>query len=98
MKKFSWKILNWALWTEILLSYFLPFWVTDNFRYQVGFPMPFLSAYDTGVCKSPFLSMHLNPLGLLLDIAVIYLAILACVKAFQKRKHGEREPFPPRSR
>ena len=87
MIKVNWKLLNFALWIEVILSYFLPFKVTDNLQYEVGFPMSFLSIYDTKFGINPFMSMHLNPLGLFLDVLVIYLIIIICVKAYQKLKH-----------
>lgn len=88
MKKMNWKIWNLALWTEIILTYFLPFKVTDNFQYQAGFPMAFLSVWDTEPSKTLFLSMHLNPLGLLADVGIIYLFILVCVRGYHKWKHN----------
>ncbi len=83
MKKIDWKRFNLACWLEIILSYFLPFKVTDAFQYQIGFPSPFLSVYATQPGTSPFTSMHLNPLGFLFDAIVIYLVISVCVSACQ---------------
>ncbi len=88
----NWKIINLAFWIEIILSYLLPFEITDQSQYQVGFPMPFISvkAGDFGI--SPFMSMHLNPVGLLLDGILIYLIIIFCIKTYQKiRKHGTNQ-------
>ena len=79
MKHMNWKILNSALWTELGLVYFLPFDVKNNFEYQAGFPMSFLSVYDTKIGINPFMSMHLNPIGLLIDIIIIYLLISICI-------------------
>lgn len=87
MKNINWKILNSALWTEVILVYFLPFKVKENFEYQAGFPISFISVYDTKIGKNPFMSMYLNPIGLLLDVILIYLLISACIKAYQKFKH-----------
>lgn len=87
MKKINWKILNAAFWTEILLSYFLPFQTTDNSLYQVGFPEPFLSVYATNFGVSPFTSMHLNPLALLFDIIIIHLVISVCINIYHKFFH-----------
>lgn len=84
MKKINWKIANLAFWIEVILSYFLPFETTDNFRYQVGFPVPYLAMYDNGFGINPFLSMHLNPLPLLFNVIIIYTIIRACIKAYQK--------------
>lgn len=90
MKKINWKILNSALWIEIVLSYFLPFHVIHDFQYQVGFPMAFLSVYDRQPGKSPFLSMHLNPLGFLLDVLIIYLVLAALGKVYLKFKCNQK--------
>ncbi len=38
MKKISWKVLNFAVYFELLLSYFLPFKIVNKYEYQVGFP------------------------------------------------------------
>ncbi|MCI8659432.1 MAG: hypothetical protein HFG54_04150 [Lachnospiraceae bacterium] len=88
MKKINWKIFHLALWTEIVLAYFLPFRIRNNFEYQAGFPMSFICVYDTKLGKNLFMSMHVNPIGLLFDILIIYLIILVCVKAYQKFKHN----------
>lgn len=84
MKKINWKILNLAFWIEVVLSYLLPFKVSENFQYQVGFPIPFISVYATEFGINPLMSMHLNPLGLLFNGIIVYLIISACIKAYQK--------------
>lgn len=91
MKKINWKLFHLALWTELVLSYFLPFKATNDFQYHVGFPMSFLSVFDTKWQKSPFLSTHLNPFGLLLDVFIIYLILAACVNGYQKFRKRFRE-------
>ena len=83
-KKMNWKILNLAFWIEIILSYLLPFKVTDNFQYQVGFPIPFISVYAAEFRISPFMSMHFNPIGLLFNGIIVYLLIILCTKGYQK--------------
>lgn len=95
MKKIHWKMVNAAFWIEMALSYFLPFEVTNHFQYQVGFPVAFLTVYDTKLGKNPFLSMHVNPLGLLLDVLVIYWIVFACVKAYRGFKHHHISGFEP---
>jgi hypothetical protein len=67
VKKINWKILNFAFWIEVILSYVLPFKVVDNFQYNVGFPIPFISVYDTKISVNPLMSMYFNPLGLFLN-------------------------------
>lgn len=87
MKKTKWKALNIALWIEIILSYVLPFKIVDGFQYKVGFPIPFISVYDKKIGVNPFMSMHINPLPLLVDIVIIYSVILVCVKVCNHFKH-----------
>ena len=82
-KKMNWKILNLALWIEIILSYLLPFKITDSSRYQVGFPIPVIFVNATELSISPFMSMHFNPLGLLFNGIIIYLLIILCIKGYQ---------------
>ncbi|MDD3428516.1 MAG: hypothetical protein PHG02_00745 [Oscillospiraceae bacterium] len=86
MKKFNWKLYNLALWTELILSYILPFKVIDNFQYKIGFPIPFITVYDTQIAVNPLMSLHLNPLGLFLNGFLIYLIVSICTKAYQKIK------------
>lgn len=89
MKKFNWKILNFAFWLEVILSYLLPFKVMNGFRHQVGFPLSFLTVYDTEFSINPFMSMNLNLVALLFNVFIIYLIILACIKVHSifKRRH-----------
>ena len=86
MKKINWKIVNIAFWIEIVLSYVLPFKVVDGFRYMVGFPIPFISVYNTAIGVNPLMSMHLNPLGLLFNGVIIYLVLLAVIQVYNKSK------------
>ncbi len=86
MKKINWKILNLAFWIEIVLSYVIPFKIIDNFQYKVGFPIPFISIYDTDIRVTPLMSMQLNPLALLLNGIIIYLIISLSMKAYRKFK------------
>ena len=86
MKKINWKIVNIAFWIEIVLSYILPFKVVDDFQYKVGFPIPFISVYDTKIGVNPLMSMHLNPLGLVLNAIIIYMVVSVCMNTYQKIK------------
>ena len=86
MKNINWKILNLAFWIEIVLSYLLPFKIIDNFQYKVGFPIPFITIYDTAIRVTPLMSMQLNPLGLLLNAMIIYFIISLPIKAYCKFK------------
>lgn len=87
MKKFNWKIFNVALWIEVLLSYVLPFEVIDNFEYKIGFPIPFISIYDTAIGINPLTSICLNPLGFLFNGFIIFFMIMFIVKLYYKIKH-----------
>lgn len=90
MEKINWKILNAAFWIEIVLSYLLPFKVTDAFQYQVGFPIPFITLYDAKLNTNLFTSMHLNPISLLVDGIVIYVIISFCIKAYHNFKYSRK--------
>ena len=84
MKKINWNIFNTALWVELILSYILPFKATDGFRYEAGFPIPFITVYNTEISTSPLMSTHLNPLGLILNSIIIYMIIWGCVTIIKK--------------
>lgn len=88
MKKINRKILNLAFWIELILAYVLPFRVTDNLQYRVGFPFPFISIYDTAIGVNPLMSMSLNPLALFFNGIVIYLIVSLSIGAYQKLKHN----------
>lgn len=86
MKKPNWKIVNIALWTEVILSYVLPFQTVDNFQYRIGFPIPFLSIYQTGLEITPLLSMHLNPFAFLANAIILYFVIAMSFNIYHKIK------------
>ena len=88
MKKINWKMLNVALWIEMILSYVLPFKVVDNFQYKVGFPIPYISVYDTKIGINPLVSMQLDPLSLLLNVLIIYIVISVCLNTLNSFKQG----------
>lgn len=90
MKRINWKVLNCAFWIEITLSYVLPFSVHGSSQYRVGFPIPFLTIHDGNIGVNPFMSMHLDPLSLLIDGIIIYLIIGLAVKiiSFLKKVYG----------
>lgn len=91
MRRINWKILNLAFWIEIVLSYLLPFKIIDNFQYKIGFPIPFISIYDTEIRVTPMMSMKLNPLALLLNGIIIYLIISLSIKTYRKSKFNHIE-------
>lgn len=86
MKRINWKILNYAFWIEIVLSYVLPFSVDGSSQYGVGFPIPYLTIYNGRIGVNPLMSMHLNPIALLIDGIIIYLIIGLGVKVYGKLK------------
>lgn len=86
MRKINWSLLNLAFWIELVLSYLLPFHVVDNFKYQVGFPVSFLTVYEKALGVNPFASMQLNPLALLFNGIAIYLVLSLATGAYQKLK------------
>ena len=56
----------------ILMTYLLPYRSNDGFETQFGYPIPFISVYDVPIARTPFLSMSVSLLALLLDMAVVY--------------------------
>lgn len=82
--RMNWKIINAAFWIEMILSYLLPFQITDGTQYQVGFPVPFIFVDAGEFHTSPFMSMHVNPLGLLLNGGIMYMILICCNKIYQK--------------
>ena len=82
MKKINWKLFNMALWIELVLAYLLPFNEIDEFEAQVGYPIPFLSVYNTTRSVSPFSSMLFYPLLLVVDGIIIYYALVICMKLY----------------
>ncbi|MCM1251441.1 MAG: hypothetical protein NC321_01350 [Clostridium sp.] len=91
MQKVNWKIVNLSFWIEVILSYLLPFKVMDNFRYQVGFPIPYLSVYDETPGVNPFMSMHFNPLSLLFNVIIIYMMVIVCIKAYRRISRRKKD-------
>ena len=91
MKKINWKIVNIAFWIELILSYILPFKTADNFQCQVGFPISFISVYDTSISVNPLMSMHLNPLALFVNGIMIYFIISMCLKIYKRMKDNQSE-------
>lgn len=86
MQRINWKILNYAFWIEIVLSYVLPFSVQGSSQYRVGFPIPFLTIHNGSISVNPLMSMHLDPLALLIDGIIIYLIIGFGIKVCGKIK------------
>ena len=86
MKRINWNIFNCAFWIEIVLSYILPFTVHNGSQYKVGFPISFLSIHNGSMGINPLMSMHLNPLALLIDGIIIYLSIGLGIKVYNKCK------------
>ena len=85
MKKISWKVLNFAVYFELLLSYFLPFKIVNKSEYQVGFPFPFLTVYDKAIIHiNPYQSMLLNGWILLLNLVIIYFVTVLIIKLYKK--------------
>ncbi len=75
MKKVDWKLLNLACWVEAALCFLLPLQVTGHgFTHQAGFPFPFLSLYNTQWGWNLLQSVHVNPLWLVADVVLLYVA------------------------
>ncbi len=88
-KKINWKILCIAFCCELVLSYILPFMVYDNFKFDVVFPIIFLTMYNKQMNSSLFNSMLLNPFALLLDVVFIYILIQLVIKVVNTIKNKQ---------
>lgn len=86
MSKVNWKIVNAAFWIEIVLSYVIPFKVVENSQYRVGVPYSFITVYNNALGVNPLMSMHLNPVALLVNVAALYWVVSLTLKAYQKHK------------
>lgn len=84
MKKVKWKIFNLALWTEIILAYFLPFKISDSNQYKVGFPASFISVQGGNPGMNPFMSMQFNPLAFLINAIIIYFIMVLIMQVYDK--------------
>lgn len=91
-KFFNLKILNLALWIEVILAYVLPFKVIDNYQYKVGIPFSFITAYEKPLEVNPLMSMYLNPAIFLVNSLIIYAVLILIMLAysrFKKKKSKE---------
>lgn len=89
MRKINWHILNIAFWVELILSYILPFQAVGNNQYGVGCPISFLTVYDKKIGVTPLMSMHLNPVGLILNVVILYLILSFVKKSYQKLRRNQ---------
>lgn len=81
IKKINWKALNFAVYFEILTSYFLPFKIIDEYKYQVGFPFLFLTVYDKPIIHANlFSSIHINEFRLAINLVIIYFVTILLLK------------------
>ena len=86
-KMFRWNIFYLSIIIEVLLSYLLPFRRFDEVRAGVGFPLSFITLRNTSeLALNPMMSMHLNPLSLIINISLIYIAIYFVIRAYKKSK------------
>ncbi len=91
IKKINWKALNFSVYFEILIAYFLPFRIIDEYKYQVGFPFPFLTVYDKPIIHvNPFLTMHLNTFKLAINLVIIYFVTILLLRLFKKIKRRKQ--------
>lgn len=87
LKRIDWKLVNFAVYVEIIISYFLPYKIVDECIYKVGFPIPFLEVYEKPIIHiNPFLSMHLNYFSLIANIVIIYYVTALLIKLYKKMK------------
>jgi len=75
--KFNKSIFNLSAWVTLIISYILPYKITDGFSAKFGFPCPFLTIYIHSFSSSMSMlrTAHLNVFALILDIIIVYLII-----------------------
>ena len=89
-KKFSLKLFYIAFFIEMIFAYVMPFRMMDGGQAGVGFPLSFITIHDTKQLGfNPMMSMHLNPLMLLVD-TIIIMAIIYGVKKLYKKYRKNR--------
>ncbi|ONI44676.1 hypothetical protein AN641_06180 [Candidatus Epulonipiscioides gigas] len=86
MKKINWKILNLVLWGQVIISFFLPFKNIDNFEYQIGAPIPYLSIYAAELGIAPINSIYINPFSFILNGLIAYYLIILLIKLCKETK------------
>ncbi len=84
--KFNTKILNWAAWFTLLLTYVLPYQSTDGFATTFGYPFPFITMYNTSESTSLLKSSYLNVFPLAIDILIIYFVFNFAYRLLVKEK------------
>lgn len=85
MKKIDLKRLNISAWLVIISTYLLPYRNSDGFETVIGYPIPFISVYDVPIGSTPFNSMYINILALLLNVVIIY--IICTVITFAGKRY-----------
>lgn len=84
MNQRDWRPFNIAVWVEIILAYIMPFRKINEIEAQVGYPIPFISVYDSSLGVNPMMSMNLNPLKFLINVIIIYYIIISIIKVYNK--------------
>ncbi len=85
-RQINWKALNFSVYFEILISYFMPFKV-DEYEYQVGFPFPFLTIYDKPIIHANlFSTMLIDEFRLAINLLIVYFATILLLKLYKKVK------------
>lgn len=78
--RISMKVLNQSAWLLLLMTYVLPYRVTDGFETRYGYPFAFLSTYGNEVGLTPIMSTSVNGMILLVDIVLIYYGVTLLMK------------------
>lgn len=73
-KPIDWRAMNISAWLVVILAYVYPFRAVENGWIEVGFPFSFLTIYNHWQTNL-LASLSLNPLGLFLNIVIVYLLI-----------------------
>lgn len=88
--RFNKKNLNYSAWIVILLTYILPSHNFGEFATDFGYPISYLTIYDTTLSKTLLSSFNVNISTLAMDILIIYLIILYGQKVILKTRINKK--------
>ncbi len=89
MKKLNLKRLNFAAWLTLFVTYLMPYRFTDGFETSYGYPIPFVSIYNSPLRKTPFYSMSVNLLAVIIDVLILYLILSIVMRIWNKLRRKE---------
>lgn len=86
LKSLNLKTLNLSAWLTVISTYLLPYRHTDGFETSFGYPMPFISVHDVPIGRTPFSSMSVNALALIINVLIVYIILSAITKVWKRLK------------